>query len=148
MLQRGEDFPDFELQDQDGKTVRRDDLLGQRSIVYFYPKDDTPGCTAESCGFRDALPRFTGARVFGVSPDSVKSHAKFRDKHRLNFTLLADPDRKLIEALGLWVEKSLYGKKYMGVARTTFLLDPAGKVERVWEKVKPEGHEQEVLAAL
>src|ERR1044071_3696610 len=145
MLKPGDDFPDFELQDQegntvkqsdlfdpkgrtfspcfqDGNTVKKSDLLGQKAIVYFYPKDDTSGCTAESCGFRDTLPKFKGARVIGVSPDSVKSHQKFKTKYDLNFTLLADPERKLIEPLGLWVEKTLYGKKYMGVARTTFLL--------------------------
>jgi len=148
MLAPGDSFPDFELQDQDGKTVTKADLAGQRAIVYFYPKDDTSGCTAESCGFRDTLPKFKGARVIGVSPDSVKSHQKFKTKYDLNFTLLADPERKLIEPLGLWVEKTLYGKKYMGVARTTFLLSPDGRVEKVWEKVKPEGHEQEVLAAM
>lgn len=148
MLKPGEPFSDFELQDQDETTVRKADLLGSRSIVYFYPKDDTSGCTAEACGFRDTLPKFSGAKIYGVSPDTVKSHAKFAKKYDLNFTLLADPDRSLIEKLGLWVEKSMYGKKYMGVARTTFLLDSEGKVEQVWEKVKPEGHETEVLAAL
>lgn len=148
MLKPGDPFPDFELQDQNGTTVRKADLLGSRSIVYFYPKDDTSGCTAEACGFRDTLPKFSGAKIYGVSPDTVKSHAKFVKKYDLNFTLLADPDRSLIEMLGLWVEKSMYGKKYMGVARTTFLLDAEGRVEQVWEKVKPEGHEKEVLAAL
>ena len=148
MLQPGDDFPEFNLQDQDGNAVRKADLLGRRSIVYFYPKDDTSGCTAEACGFRDTLPKFSGARVFGVSPDTAKSHAKFHQKYGLNFTLLADPEKSLIGGLGLWVEKTLYGRKYMGVARTTFLLDENGKVARVWEKVKPEGHEKEVLAAL
>jgi len=148
MLQPGDEFPDFELQDQNDETVRRVDLLGSRSIVYFYPKDDTSGCTMEACDFRDRLPKFSGAKVVGVSPDSVKSHAKFVKKFELNFTLLADPERKLIEPLGLWVEKVLYGKKYMGVARTTFLLDEKGKVIQVWEKVKPEGHAEEVLAAI
>jgi len=148
MLKPGDPFPDFELQDQNGQTVRKADLLGTKTIVYFYPKDDTSGCTLEACDFKDRLPKFSGARVVGVSPDSVKSHAKFVAKFGLNFTLLADPERTLIEGLGLWVEKTLYGKKYMGVARTTFLLDEKGNVAKVWEKVKPEGHADEVLASI
>src|ERR1044071_4528375 len=102
MLQPGDDFPDFELQDQDGNPVRKSDLIGSKTIVYFYPKDDTPGCTAEACGFRDSLPNFSGAKVFGVSPDTVKKHSNFVRKYGLNFTLLADPERKLIGSLGLW----------------------------------------------
>lgn len=148
MIHEGENLPDFSLQDQDGKTWTHNDLKGQKTIVYFYPKDDTSGCTAEACEFRDSMPRFMGARVFGVSPDSSKSHKKFADKYNLNFPLLADNDRKLIEACGLWVEKTLYGKKYMGVDRTTVLLDENGKIEKIWRKVKPQGHAAEVLAAL
>jgi thioredoxin-dependent peroxiredoxin len=148
VIKEGDKFPEFSLEDQDGKTATLDDLKGSRAIVYFYPKDDTSGCTAEACGFRDDFPRFQGARVVGVSPDNVKSHRKFADKYNLNFTLLADPDRKLIEAAGLWVEKTLYGKKYMGVDRTTFLLDENGTVLKIWRKVKPQGHSEEVLAAL
>lgn len=148
MLKPGDDFPDFELSDQNGAVVRKADLIGAKSIVYFYPKDDTSGCTLEACDFRDRLPKFSGAKVIGVSPDSVKSHAKFVKKFDLNFTLLADPERKLIEPLGLWVEKTLYGRKYMGVARTTFLLDEQGRIRQVWERVKPEGHAEEVRAAL
>lgn len=144
----GDPFPDFALPDQDGNVVTNADLMGAPAIVYFYPKDDTPGCTAEACEFRDRLPKFEGAKVLGVSPDPPKKHQKFIAKYGLNFTLLADPERKLIEALGLWVEKTLYGRKYMGVARTTFLLDSEGRVRRIWEKVNPEGHAEEVLSAL
>lgn len=148
MLQEGDRFPDFELMDQDGKVVTLDDLKGSKTIVYFYPKDDTSGCTVEACEFRDTLPKFAGAKVVGVSPDSVASHQKFIKKFALNFTLLADVDKALAEACGVWVEKSMYGKKYMGVARTTFLLDEEGVVRRVWAQVKPAGHAADVLAAL
>ena len=148
MIQEGEKFPEFSLQDQDGNTVSLADLLGAKTIVYFYPKDDTSGCTAEACEFRDLMPRFKGARVIGVSPDSPKSHRKFIDEYNLNFTLLADTDQKLSNAVGVWVEKSMYGKKYMGVERTTYLLDEQGRVQRVWRKVKPQGHAEEVHAAL
>lgn len=148
MLEAGQPFPEFSLPDQDGKTWTNADLAGQLTIVYFYPKDDTSGCTAEACEFRDLLPKFTGARVIGVSPDSVKSHRKFVDKYALTFTLLADEDHALADACGVWVEKSMYGKKYMGVERTTFLVGPDGKVTKVWNKVKPQGHAEEVLAAL
>jgi thioredoxin-dependent peroxiredoxin len=123
-------------------------MAGAPAIVYFYPKDDTSGCTAEACEFRDIMPKFTGARVLGVSPDPPKKHQKFIAKYGLNFTLLADPERQLIDPLGLWVEKTFYGKKYMGVARTTYLLDGEGRIVRVWEKVNPEGHAEEVLVAL
>lgn len=148
MIKAGDKFPDFSLQDESGNTVTLEDLKGRKSVIYFYPKDDTSGCTAEACGFRDALPTFENARVLGVSPDTTKSHRKFVDKYGLNFTLLADPDKELAEKLGLWVEKSMYGKKYMGIARTTYLLDENGVVAKVWEKVKPQGHAEEVAAAL
>lgn len=148
MLQEGDRFPAFDLMDQDGKSVTLDDLKGSKTIVYFYPKDDTSGCTVEACEFRDSLPRFEGAKVVGVSPDSVASHQKFIKKFDLNFTLLADVDKALAQACGVWVEKSMYGKKYMGVARTTFLLDEEGVIRRVWAQVKPAGHAAEVLAAL
>lgn len=148
MLQVGQPFPAFSLEDQDGKTVTHEDLKGSKTIVYFYPKDDTSGCTVEACEFRDSMPRFEGAKVFGVSPDSPKSHTKFIKKFDLNFTLLADVKKELAEACGVWVEKSMYGKAYMGVARTTFVLDENGVVMRVFEKVKPTGHAAEVLAAL
>lgn len=148
MIQQGDLFPDFQLSDQDGNVVTSEDLKGSKTIVYFYPKDDTPGCTVEACEFRDQMPRFEGAQVIGVSPDSPKSHQKFIAKFGLNFRLLSDKDHSLAEAAGVWVEKSMYGKKYMGVARTTFLLDEHGKVARVWESVKPQGHATEVLTAL
>jgi peroxiredoxin Q/BCP len=148
MLQEGDSFPDFSLQDQDSKTYSLADLKGEKSVLYFYPKDDTPGCTVEACNFRDSLPRFTGVKVFGVSPDDPKSHQKFVKKFDLNFPLLADVGHKLSEAAGVWGEKSMYGKKYMGVDRTTFLLDENGKIAKIWRKVKPEGHADEVLAAV
>jgi peroxiredoxin Q/BCP len=148
MLQIGDQFPDFALLDQEGKTHTLNDLKGSRSVIYFYPKDDTPGCTAEACEFRDNLPKFKGVKVFGVSPDSAKSHGKFVGKFGLNFPLLADTDKKLSEGAGVWVEKSMYGKKYMGVERTTFLLDDNGKILNIWRKVKPQGHAEEVLANL
>lgn len=148
MIEKGSDFPDFSLLDQDGNTVTKADLAGAPAIVYFYPKDDTSGCTAEACEFRDAFPQFEGAKVIGVSPDDVKSHRKFADKYSLNFTLLADTEQALSQAVGVWVEKSMYGKKYMGVERSTFLLDADGKVVEVWRKVKPKGHAAAVLAAL
>lgn len=148
MLEAGQSFPDFSLTDQNGETVTLESLKGSKTIVYFYPKDDTPGCTVEACEFRDNLPKFKGAKVIGVSPDSAKSHTKFIGKFSLNFPLLADTDKALCEACGVWVEKSMYGKKYMGVDRTTFLLDENGIVEKVWSKVKPQGHAKEVLSAL
>lgn len=148
MTDTGDLFPDFSLPDQDGKTHTLADLKGSRTIVYFYPKDDTSGCTTEACEFRDSVPRFDGAKVYGVSPDPVKSHKKFADKYGLNFPLLADTEQALCNAVGVWVEKSMYGRAYMGVERTTFLLDAEGRVERVWRKVKPAGHAAEVLAAL
>jgi peroxiredoxin Q/BCP len=146
MVNEGDQFPEFSLPDQDGKTITNADLQGQKTVVYFYPKDDTPGCTVEACEFRDiAIP---GARVVGVSPDKPKSHLKFIAKFNLNFTLLADADHKLADACGVWVEKSMYGKKYMGVERSTFLLDEKGRVLKIWRKVKPEGHAKEVASAL
>ncbi|MBS1714410.1 MAG: thioredoxin-dependent thiol peroxidase [Armatimonadetes bacterium] len=148
MLDAGRPFPDFELQDQDGRTVTKQDLLGSATVVYFYPKDDTSGCTVEACAFQESVPKFTGVKVVGVSPDGVKSHRKFADKYGLTFTLLADTDKALCEAVGVWVEKSMYGRTYMGVERTTFLLDAEGNVVKVWNKVKPQGHADEVGAAL
>src|SRR5579862_209109 len=118
MLTEGDPFPAFSLQDQDGKTVTNQDLKGHKTIVYFYPKDDTPGCTVEACEFRDATPSYPGAHVVGVSPDNPKSHTKFIAKFRLNFPLLADVEHELAEACGVWVEKSMYGKSYMGVERS------------------------------
>jgi peroxiredoxin Q/BCP len=148
MLTVGSQFPEFSLQNQDGETVTNAELMGSATVVYFYPKDDTSGCTLEACAFQESFPRFKGAKVVGVSPDPVKSHRKFADKYGLSFTLLADVEQSLCNACGVWVEKSMYGKKYMGVERTTFILDENGVVTKVFNKVKPQGHAEEVLAAL
>ncbi|MHB8637610.1 MAG: peroxiredoxin [Fimbriimonadaceae bacterium] len=148
MLEPGERFPEFTLPDQDDNLVSLADLKGAPAVIYFYPKDDTTGCTAEACGFQDRLPEIAGVRILGVSPDSTASHRKFRAKYGLTFALLADTDRHLIEAAGLWVEKKLYGRPYMGVARTTVLLDENGVVTRVWRNVNPKAHADEVLSAL
>ena len=148
MLTEGQPFPDFSLPDQDGNTVSLKDLRGAPAVIYFYPKDDTSGCTAEACTFRDSIPSFGTARVIGVSPDAVKSHRKFVDKFALNFTLLADTEKTLSEACGVWVEKSMYGRTYMGVERTTFVLDKDGIVKKVFRKVKPNDHAAEVLRAI
>jgi thioredoxin-dependent peroxiredoxin len=148
--QVGEKAPPFSLQDADGKTVKLADFKGQHVVLYFYPKDDTPGCTREACDFRDehtALER-AGAVVLGVSPDSPEKHQKFRAKYQLPFTLLADPDHEVCEKYGVWMEKMNYGKRYWGVGRTTFLIGPDAKVRAVWPKVKVEGHVAEVQAAL
>jgi thioredoxin-dependent peroxiredoxin len=147
-LTPGSPFPSFSLPDHAGALHSSESILGSPTIIYFYPKDDTSGCTTEACEFRDALPEFQGAKVFGISPDSAASHAKFAKRHGLNFPLLVDEDRTLIEAAGLWVEKSMYGKKYMGVERTTVLIGADGKIVKVWNKVKPAGHAAETLAAL
>jgi peroxiredoxin Q/BCP len=146
MLKVGDRVPEFKLASANGEVSSKD-MKGRRYVLYFYPKDDTPGCTVEACEFRDNLPKFeqVDVPVFGVSADDMKSHEKFAKKHGLNFTLLADPERTLIEPLGLWVEKSMYGKKYMGVQRSTFVVDENGRIAQVWEKVKPEGHAEEVL---
>jgi peroxiredoxin Q/BCP len=133
----------------DGDTVKRADLLGRTTVFYFYPKDDTPGCTTEAKDFRDALPSFleAGVSVIGVSADSIASHCKFKAKHGLTFPLASDTDSTFAKALGLWVEKSMYGKKYMGMERSTVLVDAAGVVRRVWRKVKVTGHVADVLRA-
>ncbi|MEQ1934695.1 MAG: thioredoxin-dependent thiol peroxidase [Fimbriimonadaceae bacterium] len=144
MLEVGQPFPSFSLSDQDGNIVSNHDLLGSKAVIFFYPKDDTPGCTIEACEFRDAADSYGGARVLGVSPDSPKSHLKFIKKFKLTYTLLSDVDKSLCEACGLWVEKSFMGKKYMGVDRTTYLLDASGNIEHIWTKVKPLGHSKEV----
>ena len=148
MLHPGAAFPEFSLPDQDGSVVTLNDLKGGRAIVFFYPKDDTSGCTTEACGLNDALPNFAGARVFGVSPDSPKSHRQFADKFGLAFTLIADTEHALAEACGVWVEKSLYGKPYWGNQRSTFLLDENGIVLKVWDRVTPADHAEEIAAAL
>lgn len=146
MLKEGDPFPEFSLADQTGALRSLDDLKGKKSVLYFYPKDDTPGCTVEACAFRDNLPKFNGIQVFGVSPDDPNSHQKFIGKFDLNFPLLADVGHHLAEAAGVWVEKSMYGKNYMGVERSTFLLDENAKIVKIWRKVNPQGHAEEVAA--
>ncbi|HYX10770.1 MAG TPA: thioredoxin-dependent thiol peroxidase [Candidatus Acidoferrum sp.] len=146
----GELAPEFALPDETGTIHRLSDQRGRWTIVYFYPKDDTPGCTVEACEFRDANETIheRGAGVWGISPQGTKSKRAFREKFGLPFTLLADEDHAVAEAYGSWVEKVNYGKTYMGVARTTFLVGPDGRIARTWPKVKPEGHAAEVIAAL
>ncbi len=148
--QEGSKAPDFDLPSSTGKNIALKDLKGKNVVLYFYPKDDTPGCTVEACVLRDSFKEIEklNAVILGVSPDSVVSHGKFINKFQLPFTLLADEDKKMCRDYGVWVEKSMYGKKYMGVARTTFIIDKNGKIAKVFEKVKPEGHNQEVIAAL
>jgi peroxiredoxin Q/BCP len=150
MIEQGTAAPDFELPNQDGEPVRLSDLRGQRVVLYFYPKADTPGCTTQACGVRDHLPAYegAGATVLGVSPDPVKAIKKFHDGQGLNFTLLADADHAVSEAYGVWVEKSMYGKTYWGAQRSTFVIDEDGTVAHVIEKVSPKTHDDEVLAAL
>ena len=150
MIEAGQPAPDFTLQDQDGNPVTLSKLKGAPIVLYFYPKDDTPGCTKEACAFRDARTDYeiVGARVLGVSPDTVASHGKFRRKYELPFTLLADPDRAVCEQYGVWQEKNLYGKKSMGVVRSTFIIDRQGIVRRVFPRVKVDGHSDAVLAIL
>ena len=144
----GSKAPAFAAPASDGSVVKLADLKGRIVVLYFYPKDNTSGCTKEACGFRDSYKKLTGAGVvlLGVSPDSVKSHEKFISKFDLPFLLLADEDHSLCEAYGVWQQKSMYGRKYMGVARTTFIIDTQGKIAHVFEKVTPAGHEEEVLA--
>ncbi|MGB7160219.1 MAG: thioredoxin-dependent thiol peroxidase [Tepidisphaeraceae bacterium] len=146
----GATAPAFKLSSSTGETIDLSKLKGQSVVLYFYPRADTPGCTKEACGFRDAIASYKKLKVpvFGVSPDPVEDVTKFAEKFQLNFPLLADADHAVAEKYGVWQEKSMYGKKYMGVARTTFVIGPDGKVKHVFEKVKPEGHDQEVLAVL
>ena len=148
MLRPGDTFPPFSLQDQDGLTHTNASVAGKRFVMYFYPKDDTPGCTAQACGLRDSYEALKGLPLFGVSPDTVKKHKQFALKFSLPFVLLADPERTLIEPCGVWAEKSMYGKKYMGIARTTFVVGPDGKVEDVWEKVDVTTHAGKILELL
>lgn len=149
MLKEGDKAPDFNAKDQDGKDVKLADLKGQRVVLYFYPKDDTPGCTKEACSFRDAddIYKSKGIRVLGVSTDNEKSHQKFISKFQLPFDLLADTDKQIVEAYGVWGEKSMYGKKYMGTFRKTFLIDGDGKIVKIFDKVDVSAHADEVLAA-
>lgn len=150
MLEEGKKAPTFSLLNQDGNKISLKDFSGKKIVLYFYPKDDTSGCTKEACSFRDSFPKFkkSDAVIFGVSPDSVKSHKKFAEKYDLNFDLLADEDKKVVQLYDVWKEKSMYGRKYMGVERTTFIIDEKGKIKKIFPKVKVDGHEKEVLEAL
>lgn len=150
MLGTGVKAPDFSLPADDGSTVTLAGLKGRKVVLYFYPKDDTSGCTKEACGFRDSWKdvQRTGAVVLGVSPDGVVSHQKFKHKYDLPFPLLADTDHRVAEAYGAWGEKSMYGRRYQGILRTTFVIDGEGRIAHVFEKVKPDGHAAEVLATL
>src|SRR5258706_6580469 len=150
MIDTGLPAPDFELPDQDGEPVSLSGLRGRRVVLYFYPKADTPGCTTQACGVRDHRGDYeaAGARVLGVSPDPVKKVKKFHDGQGLNFTLLADADKQVVEAYGVWVEKSMYGRTYMGAERSTFVIGPDGVVTDVLRKVKPGEHDELVLGAL
>ena len=150
MVEDGKQAPDFELKDADEKSTRLKDQKGRPLVLYFYPKDDTSGCTAEAKGFTCLIDDFkrAGAEVIGVSPDSPESHRKFREKYGLEVRLLADEARAAALAYGVWVEKSMYGRKYMGVERSTFLIDKAGKVARMWRNVRVPGHAEEVLKAV
>jgi len=149
-IEEGAKAPAFALDADDGSRIKLADLKGSPVVLYFYPKDDTPGCTREACAFRDRRQELAklGAKVLGVSADSVASHVKFRDKYELNFPLLADADHRVAEAYGAWREKNMYGKKSLGIQRSTFLIGPDGKVFRVWKRVQVDGHDEQVLAAL
>jgi thioredoxin-dependent peroxiredoxin len=148
-LREGDPAPAFKGITAEG-VIARKDLEGAPAVLYFYPKDDTPGCTREACAFRDMLPRFkkTGARVFGVSKDKLEAHKKFAEKYELPFTLISDADGSICDAFGVWGEKSLYGRKYMGIERATFLMDADGMIRRIWRNVKVSGHAEEVLDAV
>ena len=150
MLEAGDAAPDFTLPDQDGKELKLSSLRGEAVVLYFYPRADTPGCTTQACGVRDrgADYKAAGARVIGVSPDEPEALKKFAGKYDLDFTLLADPDHAVAEAYGAWGEKSMYGKKYMGILRNTYLIDPDGKIAKVLPKVQPKKHDALVLKAL
>lgn len=149
MLKEGDVAPDFAARDAEGNEVRLSDLRGQKVVLYFYPKDDTPGCTKEACGFRDAFSDYTerGIKVLGVSLDSEESHQKFAEKYHLPFTLLSDPEHKIGDAYGVYGEKIYDGKSYMTFARETFLIDEQGKIVKIYHKVSPEGHAAEILEA-
>lgn len=149
-LSEGDKAPDFTAPTNGGGTVSLKDFKGKYLVLYFYPKDDTPGCTKEACGFRDAYRDFekAGAVVLGVSTDSVKKHDKFVEKFQLPFPLLADEDKTIVEAYGVWGKKKFMGREYMGTNRVTFLIDPKGRIKKIWPTVKPEEHAAEVLAAI
>ncbi|MFY9552763.1 MAG: thioredoxin-dependent thiol peroxidase [Thermoanaerobaculia bacterium] len=149
LLSVGDKAPAFQTTNQDGEKVSLSDFKGQKVVLYFYPKDDTPGCTKEACSFRDGWSKFRKKKiaVLGVSADDEKSHKKFAEKFSLPFPLLADTDRKIVKDYGVWGEKSLYGRKFMGIHRVTYLIDENGRIAAVWPKVKPDGHADELLAA-
>jgi peroxiredoxin Q/BCP len=149
MLNVGDKAPAFSAKDQDGNTVKLSDLKGKKIALYFYPKDDTPGCTKQACSLRDGMPKLkkAGITVLGVSTDDKESHQAFIKKYKLPFTLLADTNKKLVEKYGVYGEKNMYGKKYMGVNRTTFLIDEEGKIKKIFKRVKVDEHADEVLAA-
>lgn len=149
-ISAGQPAPDFTLPTDAGTSLTLSSLRGQWVVLYAYPKDDTSGCTTQACEFRDLFPRFGGAKavILGISPDSVKSHQKFKTKYELPFTLLADEEKVVLRAYDVWKEKSMYGKKYMGVERTTFVIDPEGRIHTVFEKVKPAGHAEAVAAVI
>jgi thioredoxin-dependent peroxiredoxin len=149
-LQEGDRAPEFTLAADDGSKVKLADLKGSQVVLYFYPADDTPGCTREACAFRDrsAELKKLGAKVFGVSPDDVASHVKFSVKYKLNFPLLADLDHSVAEKFGAWREKNMYGKKSMGIVRSTFLIGADGVIKKVWRSVKVDGHDEAVMSAL
>ncbi len=146
-LQQGDQAPDFEVNDQDGNPVKLSDYKGKKVVLYFYPRDNTPGCTAEACNLRDNYSEFQkqGYEIFGVSTDSEKSHQKFIEKQNLPFRLLADTEKQIHEKYGTWIEKSMYGKKYMGTARHTFVIDEDGKISNIIEKVKTKDHTAQIL---
>ena len=150
MIEEGQTAPEFELQSDGGETVKLSDFRGRPVVLYFYPKDDTPGCTAEACEFRDAYDVFRdrGAEVLGVSPDDVASHQRFKSKYELPFTLLADPDHRIAEAYGVWGERTTYGRTSMGITRSTFVIDRDGRIARAMRGIRPAGHAENVLAAL
>lgn len=147
MLKEGSNAPAFSLKDQNGKTHKLSDYKGKKLVVYFYPKDNTPGCTKEACSFRDDYSTFkkAGVEIIGISKDSVESHTKFSEKLGLPFTILSDPEGKVIEAYSAWKEKSMYGKTFMGIARITYLIDEKGKIIKAFPKVKPDEHAREIL---
>jgi peroxiredoxin Q/BCP len=146
----GKKAPAFTLVADDGRKVKLSDFLGQVVVVYFYPKDDTPGCTKEACAFRDRRQQLAerGVVVLGISPDTVESHARFRDKYQLTFPLLADSNHQVAEKFGAWREKNMYGKTSMGIQRSTFLIDASGKIARIWKRVQVDGHDQQVIDAV
>ena len=148
-LKEGDKAPDFAVNDGEGQTVRLKDLKGKKFVLYFYPKDDTPGCTIQACGLRDAWGELSAyAHIFGVSIDSGASHEKFIKKYQLPFPLLSDADKKIVNSYGVWVEKNMYGRKYMGVERSTFIIDPIGRISAIFRKVKPETHVMMLREAL